>query len=467
MGVTPDRTPSSKNFVPSERERVFAILLRLKVSKIFMKNKLTKLLFLLTLFLTLTTPTAHAAGDLDIDFHVPEGDPIFVVENMLPGDTDSKPIDVTNNDSVGRLVAIKGIRTGGVGNDPKLETILDITIKEGANFLYGTGSSTGPKTVKDFFTESQTPNGIALSALASGQHKTYIIKVTFPTSAGNEFQKKSVIFDIIFIAIKGDNIVINEVFYNVDAAHGLDSPKDRGILGVNGNNVTLLIQDNGTGSINTITVKQNEACKIIQSNNTTVINNVTVINNTGGNQSNGNTGGSTNTNTGLIQSIINIFNGGSSNIFNGCGNKLGQNDEWVELFNPTDHDINLKNWTITDNFGTRTINGNKIIKAGGFALLAKSNSTWNFWNENPNALKIPLGNQIGDGLDDTGDHLYLKNPSNALIDKMSWGTDTSGFVPPATNPTVLPGHSTSRTSPGFDTDAVSDWFDKLLPNPGS
>jgi hypothetical protein len=442
-----------------------------------MKSKSLKTLFLLAFVLTIgyifrndllfRVDTVRAFGDLVVDFHVPVTDPIFVVQNMLPGDSESRNIDVTNGGSVPRQVKIKGVRTGGVGGDPKLETILDFTIKEGINNLYGTGSPTGPKTLNDFFTDTSGPNGIILGTLNPGQGKTYILTAVFPTSAGNEYQNKSVIFDITFDNFQGGHIVINEVFYNVDAAHGLDSPKDRGIVGVSGNNVTLLIQGNGPGSVNTITVKQSEACNIIQNNNTTIVNGVTVINNTGGNQTNNNTGGSTSTTTGNISQIIRIFNSSSFNFSSGCGNKLGQNDEWVELYNPTDTDINLKNWTITDNFGTRTINANRIIEAGGFAIISKDNSTWTYWNEDPDARKIPLGNQIGDGLDDTGDHLILKNNTNNEVDRMSWGSDITGFTPTATNSAVAPGHSTSRTSPGLDTDSVGDWFDKANPDPGN
>ena len=415
------------------------------------------------------TEAVRAAGDLNINYHVPPNDPIFVVANFLPGDTENRNIDVTNNGSMPRAIWVKAIRTGGVGSDPKLETVLDIVIKDGATPIYGTGSLTDPKTVQNFFTDSSAPAQVTLGTINPGVHKTFNFKVTFPTSAGNEFQKKSVIFDLKIPNFKSDHIVINEVYYQVDSSHGLDSPKDRGIHSVHGDDVEIEIEGNGEGSNNTVTVNREEACNILQSNNTNVNNNVNVSSNTGGNSILGNVFSSLiSIITGNANSNINISFFGSSNYSSSdCGRKLGQNDEWVELFNPTDHPISLKNWSLTDNFGTRVINANKTIPAGGFAILSKSASTWNFWNENPSAVKIELGGNIGDGLDNAGDHLILKNTSSAEVDRMSWGTDMSGFTPPAVNPLVFLGSSTERLTPGFDTNTAGDWLDRNPPTPGN
>lgn len=49
---------------------------------------------------------------------------------------------------------------------------------------------------------------------------------------------------------------------------------------------------------------------------------------------------------------------------------------------------------------------------------------------------------------------------------MSWGTDLSGFTPPAANPVVPLGSSTERLAPGFDTDQASDFSAKNPPTPG-
>lgn len=342
--------------------------------------------------------TIRAFGDLTVNFHIPPLDPIFTVANMAPGDPpENRNVDVHNGGSVPRLVSVKGIRTGGIGSDPKLETVLDLVIKDGATDVYGGTSPTGPKTVTDFFVDSGETDGIKLSIINPGADKTYNFKVTFPDSAGNDFQAKSVIFDLTFGIITGNNVVINEVYYKVDDKHGSDSP-DRH--------------------------KSNKRDDDREHNN-------------------------------------------KDKDHEREDEKNAKSDEWVELFNPTDHDISLKNWTITDDSGKTTIiHANKKIKAGGFALLSKSDSTLKKWNTHK-AQIVELGSRIGDGLDNTGDHLILKSSDGTEVDRMSWGTDTSGFIPPGTNPVVPLKHSTERLAPGFDTNQASDWVDRNPPTPGS
>lgn len=177
----------------------------------------------------LKSPTVQAFGDLLVDFHVT---PLFSLTNMKPGDSESRPVDVSNSGSVDRFIAVKGIRTSGVGLDPKIETMLGVVIKDGALPLYGAGSATGPKTMVNFFADSSSTNGIPLNILNDGANKTYNFLVNFPSSADNDFQAKSVVADITFGIITSDNLVINEVFYNVDEKHALRENRGRGAVDI-------------------------------------------------------------------------------------------------------------------------------------------------------------------------------------------------------------------------------------------
>lgn len=409
--------------------------------------------------------TVRAFGDLAVQFGVPPEDPLFNIHDMMPGDEVMKEVVVMNNSAVPRFVAVKAVRTGPtpIPDPPLLEGILDVVIDDASVDLYG--GTAGAKTVEDWFTDSGGEDGVLLSVLNPGESKTYRVKVKFPWLAGNEYQGKSVVFDLIFGVVTGDDLVINEVYYLVDEDHGLDSPKDRGILNVNGNDVTVIISDTGTGSTNTAVMKKSQVCEVIQEYNGSVINNIEISGNTGGNRGNGNTGTSS-IFTGGIFNFISIGNFGNFNFSSGsCGKKLGQNDEWIEIYNPTERDISLKNWKLMDNSGEETIiHANKKVRAGGFALLSKDSRTWRFWDENRRAKKIELGQSIGDGLDNDGDHLFLINPDDAVVDFTAWGDDTADWNPAV--PLATPGASMERLAPGFDTDVAVDWEERSPPAPG-
>jgi hypothetical protein len=145
----------------------------------------------------------------------------------------------------------------------------------------------------------------------------------------------------------------------------------------------------------------------------------------------------------------------------------GNCDEWVELFNGSNHDISLKNWQIVDDSGiVRTIHANKSIRANGFALLTKSNREFaRFWSVPKSTEIIELGQYIGDGLGNNGDHLLLMNSTGVLKDSISWGTNSTAGIPHYAG-ALGQGKSLERLVPGFDTDSGTDFHLQSPPTPG-
>ncbi|HYK08632.1 MAG TPA: signal peptidase I [Candidatus Eisenbacteria bacterium] len=93
-------------------------------------------------------------------------------------------------------------------------------------------------------------------------------------------------------------------------------------------------------------------------------------------------------------------------------------DEWVELYNPTDNDVDLKDWTLTNNSGNVVIiHANKFIAAKGFVVVTKDHS---FFHK-PEVDIIETGHTFGNGLDDFKDSVILKDAAGVEIDRMSWG----------------------------------------------
>ena len=313
------------------------------------------------------TKITKAFGDFIVTF---PSSPFFHETNLVPGDVVNKSLTIKNSGTLARMVAVKADQVSrSPASNPNLDDALNLKISESSNTLYG------PTQLNNFLNDTNTDGTILYSVINPSQTKNYDFNVVFPTSASNEYQARSVEFDLHVGYVVGNNVVINESFIYVDANHGIDCV---------------------------------------------------------------------------------------------AGNKTqtqGQCDEWVELFNPTNQDISLKNWKIVDASGlAQTITANKTIKANSFALLVKSNSTFSLYWKVPSGVQvIEMGQWIGDGLGNAGDRLRLINPSGTEIDAISWGTDT--YVPHYTG-SITSGHSIERLAPGFDTDAGADFADRATPTPG-
>jgi hypothetical protein len=145
---------------------------------------------------------------------------------------------------------------------------------------------------------------------------------------------------------------------------------------------------------------------------------------------------------------------------------LANPDEWIELYNPTGVTVNIKDWFIGDAGDSDNVSSsNRFVPPGGFVLIAKSNSTWSLWTEDPDADQVPIGDKIGDGLANTGDIVILRDNFGNLIDQVSWGTNTTAFNPSVSG--VAEGHSIERDPDGVDTNTNADFVDRNPPTPGN
>ncbi len=148
-------------------------------------------------------------------------------------------------------------------------------------------------------------------------------------------------------------------------------------------------------------------------------------------------------------------------------------DEWIELYNSCDYDINLKNWTLTDNEAVLVIHANKYIPAFGYGLVSKSANTWTlYWGYsglgNLDGIQIieigENGHPIYQIYDNLGDKIILKNKAGEIVDQMSYINTTYLWDP--TVPGAAEGNSLSRNPVGYDTDQPSDFVENCEPSPG-
>ena len=370
---------------------------------------------LATISLALISPKGTSAtgshpspdGNLIITWDTAPNGPIFSLDDFKPGDCVEKTVKVKNGTNKSAKVFVTSTAT----ENSNLSNATNIQIWAGTTSIYG------PKTLNQFFLDSAPTAGLYLSEVPANSTVIYKFKVCFDINAGNDYQKLKVVFDLTFGTniTAPPNIKINEVYYDVDPDHGLDSPKDRGV-GEHGS----FYETDFFGK-----------CFCVD-------------------------------NSPRFRTYFRDYDHNRGD----CGKKRGQNDEWIELYNPNDFDISLKNWSLIDNSGaSTTINANKTIKAHGFALISKDASTWSLWVEGPAAEKIELGSQIGNGLGDNGDRLYLVNPSHVTIDKVGWEGDHIVWNPAVTDAPL--GSSIERLSPGFDNDLAADWETQTPPSPGN
>lgn len=146
-------------------------------------------------------------------------------------------------------------------------------------------------------------------------------------------------------------------------------------------------------------------------------------NNGGGSASSGDASNSNSTST-----TVNVDNSGHFN-----------SGQWIELYNPTNAPVNLNKWTLHDNSAIVNTLPARVLRSHHALFIRASR----------------FGGKFGDGLAGTGDHLILNNKLGAMVDALSWGSDTNVFNPAL--PMIPVGGVVERIDPAFDSDSAGDW----------
>jgi len=142
-------------------------------------------------------------------------------------------------------------------------------------------------------------------------------------------------------------------------------------------------------------------------------------------------------------------------------------NEWVEIHNGTNANINLSNYTIVDASSTDIL-PDVVLPAGAYAVIVASSTTVSFWSIPAEAVVVQLTNvTIGNGLGNGGDMVSLFDEvASTTVDAVSWGTNTTAFSPSVPTVDVNTGHSIARTDDTIDTDSAADWEELETPTPG-
>ncbi|MBC7242569.1 MAG: lamin tail domain-containing protein [Anaerolineae bacterium] len=138
--------------------------------------------------------------------------------------------------------------------------------------------------------------------------------------------------------------------------------------------------------------------------------------------------------------------------------------EWAELYNALPISLDLRNFRLSDGEDTDTLPA-FVLPSGGFVVIVGSRQA--FLADYPGfaGLLIELGDaELGNGLNNAGDALILRDPVGRPVDALSYGDDASVFATPC--PLVAAGHSLEREPAGWDTDRADDFVERETPSPG-
>ncbi len=141
--------------------------------------------------------------------------------------------------------------------------------------------------------------------------------------------------------------------------------------------------------------------------------------------------------------------------------EVSEAQEWVELYNRTEDDIDLAGWQICDAAVCDYLS-TTTVSSGGFALIATKPTIHT-------EISIPWGiplilvedELIGNGLRTLGDSLHLVDSLGATVDSLNWGDTESPWA--ADSLTASSGRLLARLPYDVDTNTADDWQQLGLP----
>ncbi|MCK4473704.1 fibronectin type III domain-containing protein [Candidatus Parcubacteria bacterium] len=169
-------------------------------------NKFAKTILIVSIaifgagLLVVDSTQAQVVDELVVEF---EKTPLFDEADFKPGDSITRWVKVTNNSGQTQPIATEAINWPGfpnssnVPNDDLSRALLIVIKKQGGSDLYGGSSSTGSKSLYNFYQDSDTYQEIYLSEVNNTQTTQYDFTISFPSEKENEWQEKTTGFDII------------------------------------------------------------------------------------------------------------------------------------------------------------------------------------------------------------------------------------------------------------------------------
>ncbi len=92
------------------------------------------------------------------------------------------------------------------------------------------------------------------------------------------------------------------------------------------------------------------------------------------------------------------------------GTSVSANDEWIELFNPTQESIDLSGWKVAAEDGSPTISLSGIIPAQGYAVLERTNDE--------SVPEVPALVIYSGALENQGEKLMLLDVHGTIVDEV-------------------------------------------------